>query len=67
MKIQGWQIVHRGTDNPPEGMSSYELYSLEYCLDWLDSRTDRSLWRLLPCQPGDVDEPVLCADLGGWL
>jgi len=67
-KPQGWQIVHRETDNPPEGFLTFELYSLEYCLEWLSTQgEDRGLWRLLPCMEGDVEEPTLCHDLGGWV
>lgn len=61
--IEGWQIVHRETDDPPQGMTTYELYSLEDCLDWLGGCYNRSLWRLLPCDEGAVEEPTLCGRL----
>ena len=58
-KIQGWQIVATETDSPPEGMTTFELYSLEFCLGWLLAMDDRIKWRLLPIWEGDVEEPIL--------
>lgn len=55
----GWQIVETETDNPPEGMMTYELYTLDFCLGWLAaSPEERAKWRLLPCFEGDVEEPT---------
>jgi hypothetical protein len=54
----GWQIVATETDDPPESMVSYEIYSLEFCLKWLQAESrNRASWRLLPIWEGDVEEP----------
>lgn len=57
MKLIGYQIVHRETDNPPWGVGTYEVYPLDVCLGFLESHQERGLWRLLPVYEGDVEEP----------
>jgi len=58
----GWQIVEVYTDNPPRGMSTFEVYPLEDCLRWLTSCTDstRVQYRLLPVYDGDIQKPEHC-------
>jgi hypothetical protein len=53
----GWQIVERGTDNPPDGMTIYEVYSLEYVMAWLRHHY-QGRWRLLPVREGELKEAV---------
>jgi len=55
--VIGFQIVNTGTDDPPEGMKTFEVYDLEFCLTWL-ARTNSVLWRLLPVFEDDVEEPT---------
>lgn len=57
MKCIGWQIVQTGTDNPPCGMYSYQVYDLDFCMAWL-SKSVRSRYRLLPVFEGDIDNPT---------
>ena len=58
-RLVGWQIVDGDTDDPPPGMHTYEIYTLNFVLDWLaDPEVDRSYWRLIPIFDGDVEEPV---------
>lgn len=55
----GWQIVERETDDPPAGMTTYEVYSLETVLAWMqENRHQASRWRLLPIFDGDIEEPM---------
>jgi hypothetical protein len=61
--VIGYQIVHCEDDNPPPGMHDWEVYSLDYCLEWIDNnrgKTDLNLdwqcWRLCPIYEGDIEE-----------
>lgn len=57
----GYQIVETGSDNPPEKMASYEIYTLAWCLSWIEEQRghgEAARWRLLPIYAGDVEEPV---------
>ena len=58
--LLGFQIVSTETDDPPEGMTTYEVYPLTFVIDWLRNRPDEEKpdWRLLPVFNGDVEEPV---------
>lgn len=63
--VEGYQIVHAETDEHPEGMTSYEIYPLNYCLEWIDNNRsstdlnpDWQCWRLCPIYEGDVEEAV---------
>lgn len=57
----GWQIVHRETDDPPFGMSTYEVYPLDFVVRWfaLLPVREKSRWRCLPIFEGDVEDPLM--------
>ncbi len=57
----GWQIVHSESDDPPPGMSTYEVYPLEVVVEWFACLTDehKPYWRCIPIFDGDVQEPVM--------
>lgn len=57
MELIGWQIVGAYTDNPPTGMATFEVYTLDDVLRWLVQQPNRANWRLLPVYEGDVEEP----------
>lgn len=59
-KLQGFQIVESETDDPPKDMTTYQVYPLKYCLEWISQRPDHEqpLWRLLPVFTGDIHKPT---------
>lgn len=60
-KVLGFQIVEARTNDPPEGMASYEIYPLVDCLRWLELN-DRTRYHLLPVFEGDIEDPTfMCA------
>jgi hypothetical protein len=56
----GFQIVEVGTDNPPDDMTTSQVYPLDFCLDWFRALTvaQKPYWRLLPIFDGDIDAPT---------
>lgn len=56
--LLGFQIVETESDNPPEEMTTYEVYPLSHVIAWLREQNEPSRWRLIPIFNGDVDEPV---------
>jgi hypothetical protein len=53
----GFQIVEIDTDNPPKSMKTFEIFPLDFCLDWIHAN-DPKCWRLLPIFSNDVDGPT---------
>lgn len=58
--LLGFQIVHTETDDPPDGMTTYEIYPLHFVVQWFRelSPQDKPNWRMLPVFEGDIDEPA---------
>ena len=64
----GWQIVQLGTDDPPPGMATYEIYTFAFVLKWIEAHlNDVPGWRLLPIFDGDVQDPVFISADGGLI
>lgn len=60
----GYQIVHSETDNPPAGMTTYQVFRPDFVIDWFGKLSDdqKPYWRILPIFEGDVDEPRMMPD-----
>jgi hypothetical protein len=56
--IAGYRLVRVMYDNPPPGMTPYEVYNLQFLLRILELAPQRHEWRLLPVFVGDLPGAV---------